>query len=52
MFLENLIIFQMFLFQPLEPSIFYGWNFAKFWPEKYDFNPYKGFIMKKRAQIR
>jgi hypothetical protein len=34
-------------------SVFFlGWNFAKFWPEKYDFYLYKGFFMKKMAQIR
>ncbi len=26
---------------------FFGWNFAKIWPEKYGFNLYKGFVMEK-----
>jgi hypothetical protein len=31
----------------------WGWqNFAKFRPEKYDFNLYKGFLMRSIAQIR
>jgi hypothetical protein len=30
---------------------FLGWNYAKFRPEKYDFNLYKGFFMEKLTQI-
>jgi hypothetical protein len=31
---------------------FFGRNFARFRPEKYDFNLYKGFSMEKMGQIR
>ncbi len=30
---------------------FYWWIFAKFRPEKYDFNLYKGFFMKEITQV-
>jgi hypothetical protein len=35
-------------------TVFFSWpNFAKFWPEKYDFDLYyQGFLMGKMAQIR
>jgi hypothetical protein len=32
--------------------VFLGQNFAKFQPEKYDFDLCKGFFMKKMTQIR
>jgi uncharacterized protein YwgA len=32
-------------------NVFLAQNLAKFRPEKYDFNLYKGFFMEKMAQI-
>ncbi len=40
--------------RPLVSNVFwFFWKiFVEFWPEKYDFNLHKGFLMKKIAQIR
>jgi hypothetical protein len=35
----------------VETDVFLGPNFAIFWPEKYDFDLYKGFSMGKMAKI-
>jgi hypothetical protein len=35
----------------VDQCFLFCWNFAKFWPEKCDFNLYKEFSMKKIAQI-
>jgi hypothetical protein len=36
---------------PHTAVLFLGQNFAKFRPEKYDFNIFKGFSMEKMTQI-
>jgi hypothetical protein len=36
----------------IQTSVFFGQNFTKFKLEKYDFDMYKGFFVKKITQIR